>query len=136
MRNLSTHDTRYALTLRFQLLVLYGAASIENLLELHDLDLSHNRLSGNVRLPTSPELHSIDLSSNRLEGAVPERSFSYASHLTRVNLAQNRLTGPIDSFVFGLADPAHCADLNLASNKFDGEIPSQLTIFSRAKITL
>jgi Ran GTPase-activating protein (RanGAP) involved in mRNA processing and transport len=123
-------------TLAFNLSAWRGAASIENLAELHELDLSHNRLSGNLRIPTSPQLHSVDLSANRLEGTVPERSLSYASHLTRVNLSQNRLTGPIDSFVFGLADPAHCAELNLASNHFDGEIPSRLAIFQRAKITL
>lgn len=118
------------------LLPWHGAASIENLMELRDVDLSHNRLTGNLRIPTSTELRSIDLSTNRLEGPVPEGSLRYASHLSRVNLSQNRLTGPIDSFVLGISDPGHLAELNLASNKFGGEIPSQLAIFSLATITL
>lgn len=105
-------------------------------MELRDVDLSHNWLTGNLRIPTSTQLHSIDLSTNRLEGPVPKGSLSYASHLSRVNLSRNRLTGAIDSFVFGISDPGHLADLNLASNKFSGEIPPQLAIFSLAKITL
>jgi Leucine-rich repeat (LRR) protein len=117
---------------------LTTAVSIENLHALHALDLSHNRLSGQIPegLAASSELHSIDLGTNRLEGTLPVHLLRQTSQLSRIDLSRNRLTGPIDGFVQEIEDPARVAVLNLGSNQFDGEIPSSLARFQHAKIEL
>ncbi|XP_078446925.1 putative LRR receptor-like serine/threonine-protein kinase At1g06840 isoform X2 [Wolffia australiana] len=73
---------------------------ISGLPNLNFLDLSNNLLNGSILAPSlSPYITTIDLSHNMLGGSIPS-SLSGLRLLQRISLENNRLTGPVPSFIW------------------------------------
>ncbi|KAF7011739.1 hypothetical protein CFC21_026017 [Triticum aestivum] len=94
-------------------------AAFNNLRNLRQLNMSMNRLNGN--LPASlfalPHLKILDLSNNIFDGYIPISSSSRPISLEVLDLSYNHLTGilPIKAF-------KNIRSLNLASNLFSGSL--------------
>lgn len=116
------------------------SSSLANLTALSHLNLSHNRLAGN--LPTQffsllNHLQILDLSYNHLSGELPNsdgnNSSSSNSNLEELDLSSNLFRGTLpSSFLHYLTIAAAGGTLtsfNVSNNSFTGEIPtSQLCI--------
>ncbi|KAM0866987.1 hypothetical protein ACQ4PT_042295 [Festuca glaucescens] len=61
-----------------------------------EIDVSDNKLSGEIPYALPPNLVQLDLSSNRFSGNLPQ-SFQYLSGLKTLNLQNNKFTGWIPS---------------------------------------
>ena len=95
------------------------------LAELKRLNLSYNRLSGNIppELTGSlTKLERLDLSANRLSGSVPPELGGLAK-LEYLTLRRNRLSGNIPPELGGLTELEYLA---LSGNRLFGDIPSEL----------
>jgi hypothetical protein len=109
------------------------------------LDLSDNQISGTLdELPW--RLHYVDLSDNRLTGELPELPASVESNLQRLVLARNHFVGEVpaswtglwmwhldlsDNELEGAIRPALLAardEVNLAGNRYRGDIPSDVVV--------
>ncbi|KAF7813950.1 tyrosine-sulfated glycopeptide receptor 1 [Senna tora] len=113
--------------------------SLINLSALSHLNLSHNRLSGN--LPTQflsllNHLQILDLSYNRLSGELPINSGgnnSSSSIIQELNLSSNLFHGILPSsfleYLTAAASGGTLTSFNVSNNSFTGQIPtSQLCI--------
>ncbi|KAG6769648.1 hypothetical protein POTOM_025304 [Populus tomentosa] len=129
---------------------------IGELTDLESLDLSANRLSG--RIPVSignlNVLKELNLSMNQLTGGLPE-SMMNCLNLLAIDVSHNRLTGNLPSWIFksGLNSVSPSGNrfnesiqhpsgvslavsiqglqvLDLSSNVFSGEIPSDIGVLS------
>ncbi|KAJ6765396.1 LEUCINE-RICH REPEAT RECEPTOR-LIKE PROTEIN KINASE PXC2 [Salix purpurea] len=129
---------------------------IGELTSLESLDLSVNRLSG--RIPVSigdlNVLKELNLSMNQLTGGLPE-SMANCVNLLAIDVSRNRLTGNLPSWIFkaGLKSVSLSGNsldesiehpsgvslavslqslqvLDLSSNVFSGEIPSDIGVLS------
>ncbi|CAI0423776.1 unnamed protein product [Linum tenue] len=101
---------------------------IGELRSLESLDLSANRLSG--RVPNSigslDQLKELNLSTNQLTGGLPE-SISNCPNLVSLDVSGNRLTGNVPQWLFKTGSALQQLQvLDLSSNVFSGEIPSNL----------
>ncbi|KAL0903136.1 hypothetical protein M5K25_027490 [Dendrobium thyrsiflorum] len=96
--------------------------SISLMTSLQYLNVAHNQLQGNLSdwFNQLVNLETMDLSFNSLTGILPE-SFSYLSNLTNLYLENNQFTGHID-----VLSNLPLNDLNVANNRFTGQIPKQL----------
>ncbi|XP_062216612.1 protein STRUBBELIG-RECEPTOR FAMILY 6-like [Phragmites australis] len=96
--------------------------SIFTMSNLKYLNLNHNQLQGNMTDVFSNlySLTTLDLSFNSLTGDLPQ-SFTGLSSLKHLYLQNNQFTGYINVLANLPLD-----DLNVASNRFTGWIPSQL----------
>ncbi|KAL6331768.1 hypothetical protein AAG906_020107 [Vitis piasezkii] len=94
-----------------------------NLKMLESIDLSWNRISGNI--PTIfgafESLSSLNLSRNSFGGPIPE-SLGGLITLDFMDLSQNNLSGAIPKSLEALS---HLQYLNLSVNNLSGEIPSR-----------
>ncbi|TVU48168.1 hypothetical protein EJB05_07795 [Eragrostis curvula] len=95
----------------------YSISTMSNL-----KNLNHNQLQGNIpdMFSSLYSLTTLDLSFNSLTGDLPQ-SFTGLSSLKQLYLQNNQLTGYINVLANLPLD-----DLNVASNRFTGWIPSQL----------
>eukprot|EP00548_Thalassiothrix_antarctica_P018990 CAMPEP_0194194394 /NCGR_PEP_ID=MMETSP0154-20130528/75561_1 /TAXON_ID=1049557 /ORGANISM="Thalassiothrix antarctica, Strain L6-D1" /LENGTH=571 /DNA_ID=CAMNT_0038918821 /DNA_START=212 /DNA_END=1927 /DNA_ORIENTATION=+ len=95
-----------------------------NMLELEELDLSHNQLSGSIsdEFFEYPNLSILDLSHNKLNGELPNRSQDNYN-LKILALNDNHLTGSVKENIFKVKRLLH---LNLAVNNFSGYIPGSI----------
>lgn len=87
-------------------------------LELEELDVAYNQLSG--KIPNSLRFSfgsNVDLSSNFFEGPLP----LWSTNLTTLYLRDNLFSGPIPSNI-GTALP-YLTDLDISKNKLNGTIP-------------
>ncbi|EYU34801.1 hypothetical protein MIMGU_mgv1a023857mg [Erythranthe guttata] len=87
-------------------------------LELHELDVAYNQLSG--RVPNSLRFKTdsnVDLSSNNFEGPLP----LWSSNLTTLYLRDNKFSGPIPKNI-GTAMP-FMTDMDISRNRLNGTIP-------------
>nr|XP_034889413.1 receptor-like protein Cf-9 homolog [Populus alba] len=103
---------------------LQGIYPLENLVQLTDLDLSSNNLSGQIpsSLGNLVLLTDLDLSSNNLSGQIPS-SLGNLVQLTDLDISSNNLSGQIPS---SLGNLTHLTSLDLSSNNLSGTIPSFL----------
>ncbi|KAL5568469.1 hypothetical protein UlMin_025044 [Ulmus minor] len=93
----------------------------ENLKYLRNIDLSSNRLSGEIpESITLLKLNTLNLSRNRLAGSIPD-NFNPRSQLESLDLSRNQLSGRIPASFSGLTS---INKLDLSYNKLTGRIPS------------
>ncbi|KAJ0245383.1 Inactive LRR receptor-like serine/threonine-protein kinase BIR2 [Hirschfeldia incana] len=93
---------------------------------LQKLDLSTNRLSGNIPQELCtwlPFLVSLDLSNNELNGEIPSR-LSECRFVNSLVLSENRLTGQIP---VQLSSLGRLATFSVSNNDLTGRIPSVFT---------
>ncbi|KAL5567878.1 hypothetical protein UlMin_024453 [Ulmus minor] len=104
--------------------VMWKGIDIEfgaNLKYLRNIDLSSNRLSGEIPDSiTLLKLNTLNLSRNRLTGSIPD-NFNPRSQLESLDLSTNQLSGRIPASLSGLTS---INKLNLSYNKLTGRIPS------------
>ncbi|XP_054790314.1 receptor-like protein 9b [Prosopis cineraria] len=115
-------------------------ASIGEMTQLNDLDLSHNNLSGYLPqefgrastelrfVPTgiinSTELRMLDLSANQLSGEIPSWIGNF-QHMSYLILSKNSFTGSLPKSFCNLTRLTY---LELSKNKFNGSLPSCLNM--------
>ncbi|PPD98094.1 hypothetical protein GOBAR_DD04884 [Gossypium barbadense] len=96
------------------------------------LELRDMKLSG--QLPQSLEycqsLQTLDLSANKLSGNIPSQICSWLPYLVTLDLSSNYLSGPIPS---ELSKCAYLNNLILSNNRLSGPIPYQLSGLDRLK---
>ncbi|KAK4477318.1 hypothetical protein RD792_016535 [Penstemon davidsonii] len=91
-------------------------------LQLNELDLAYNQLSGKV--PTSLKFSlgsNVDLSSNEFEGPLP----LWSSNITTLYLRDNKFSGPIPENI-GTSLPL-LTDLDISINNLTGKIPLSIS---------
>ncbi|KAI4355341.1 hypothetical protein L6164_004122 [Bauhinia variegata] len=111
---------------------------------LQILDLSYNRLSGELRhfdanISSSSVVQEIDLSSNIFHGIIPSpvlqnlASAAAAGSLTSFNVSKNSFTGqiPISFFCINEKNSSSVRFLDFSSNNFSGIIPYGLGACSK-----
>ncbi|KAK4582395.1 hypothetical protein RGQ29_025536 [Quercus rubra] len=93
----------------------------KDLLNLVNLELSHNSLEGNipVSLFSLPSLQILRLSNNHFSGQLNEFSNVSSCQLKTLDLSSNHLEGPIPMSIFELQG---IQELLLSSNKFNGSL--------------
>ncbi|RWR78761.1 LRR.XII-like protein [Cinnamomum micranthum f. kanehirae] len=94
-----------------QLLRIFNIAGIENLVNLHALNMNDNLLSGEIPVAFV------------LSGAIPKEVMSISSLSITLHLAQNSLTGLLPLEVGSLKN---LGEIDVSENKLIGEIPHTL----------
>uniref|UniRef100_A0A7N0ULT0 Protein kinase domain-containing protein n=1 Tax=Kalanchoe fedtschenkoi TaxID=63787 RepID=A0A7N0ULT0_KALFE len=89
---------------------------------IQQLDLSNNRIEGEIPSSLPLSLLALFLSSNALTGSIPD-SISGLSQLTAMSLNNNLLVGNIPDAFQTLTS---LANLDLSSNSLNGELPTSL----------
>ena len=98
-----------------------------NLVGLEEIDLSDNKISGNLYSTTTlTNLVELDLSYNNLGSAIPSLS-SWGSSLENLDLSNNALTGTIFGTMSMLSS---LESLDLSGNGLTGVIPGKLSVLS------
>jgi Leucine-rich repeat (LRR) protein len=99
---------------------------------LQFLNLSENRFTGPVpaRVAGFPLLRLLDLSGNRLEGPVPAE-LKDVKYLTYLDLGGNMLTGVIPP---GLGNLTGLTELDLHDNQLEGPIPVELAALENLQV--
>nr|XP_024935204.2 receptor-like protein 47 [Ziziphus jujuba var. spinosa] len=105
----------------------------EGLLNLVDIDLRNNSLSGSIppSLFSLPLLQKIQLSNNQFDGPVLVFPNASSTVLDTLDLSSNNLQGPIPLSIFKFKN---LRILSLSSNNFNGTIPLD-SILSIASLT-
>ncbi|KAB2034031.1 hypothetical protein ES319_D04G057500v1 [Gossypium barbadense] len=109
---------------------------VKNSLKDPDGKLSGWRFDNNSvgQLPQSLEycqsLQTLDLSANKLSGNIPSQICSWLPYLVTLDLSSNYLSGPIPS---ELSKCAYLNNLILSNNRLSGPIPYQLSGLDRLK---
>lgn len=88
--------------------------SLLTLTSLQDLELSNNRLSGQISTITdvsSFQLRELDLSGNKFEGPIPGFIFKLPG-LSTLTLSANNFTGSVDLDMFGKLEELYALDLS------------------------
>ncbi|CAI5484419.1 unnamed protein product [Closterium sp. Yama58-4] len=91
----------------------------------HELDLSHNLLTGSISAVfNNLQSEILDLSHNQLTGIVPQLGGTTRLPLSFLDLSSNNLTGSISSALMaGLTALTH---LNISNNLLSGSLPPSL----------
>eukprot|EP01018_Ginkgo_biloba_P014145 Gb_32788 [translate_table: standard] len=106
--------------------LLEGNLNFTGLSELQVLDISANRLTGNIlsAIPTMcNNLTELNLSTNKFTGSIPE-TLGKCTKLNSVDLSENNLTGPVWPGFDTMEEVSLCC------NQLSGNIPEEL--FSRS----
>ncbi|KAJ1265109.1 hypothetical protein BS78_08G053600 [Paspalum vaginatum] len=90
---------------------------------LKSLNLSSNKLNGDVPTSMVDSLAELVLSGNQLSGSIPPGLFKYGN-LTLLDLSQNQLTGTVPD---GFKSLSKLETLLLSGNNLFGEIPASLS---------
>ncbi|XP_012703177.2 receptor-like protein kinase 2 isoform X2 [Setaria italica] len=99
------------------------SADLGSFLKLRSLNVSANKLNGEVPTSMVGSLLELVLSGNRLSGSIPPDLFKY-ENLTLLDLSQNDLTGVVPDKFMNLSK---LETLLLSGNKLIGEIPPSLS---------
>ncbi|KAG4101490.1 L domain-like protein [Neocallimastix lanati (nom. inval.)] len=100
-------------------------SDIGNLVELRELALDNNKLTGAIPdISGLTKLTTLALNNNELEGAIP---INIATDLTKLILNNNKLTGTIPAEIGKLTK---LQTINLGSNQLEGEIPENILTIS------
>jgi len=101
---------------------------------IHSFDMSHNALNGEIPAEVyqmgpkrGRRSWELDLSHNSLSGKLPPSAIGTLTRLTKMNLQNNKLQGPIPT-EFGLLQGME--QLNLASNYFMSSVPSEMGLMT------
>ena len=104
---------------------------LEYCVSMQTLDLSGNRLSGNIPSQICtwlPYLVTLDLSNNDLSGTIPPE-LANCPYLNKLVLAGNQLSGVIP---YQLSNLGRLKKFSVANNSLTGKIPSALGRFDKA----
>ncbi|XP_054796674.1 pollen receptor-like kinase 4 [Prosopis cineraria] len=110
--------------LKLEKMGLSGTIDIDTLLELSNLQsvsVKDNNFEG--KMPSFNRigrLKGLYLSHNKFSGDIPDNAFEGMKYLSKVYLDENEFTGHIPS---SLAELPNLLDLDLHSNRFEGNIP-------------
>ncbi|KAK9757058.1 hypothetical protein RND81_01G137400 [Saponaria officinalis] len=94
----------------------YKLASLQSVTYL---DVSHNKISGDIPYQLPPNLKHLDLSDNSFTGGVPY-SISLMSSLKDLDLSHNKLSGQLSDMFSKLQKLDY---LDLSENKLSGSLP-------------
>ncbi|KAL2345973.1 hypothetical protein Fmac_007258 [Flemingia macrophylla] len=104
--------------------------SLTTLAALSHLNLSHNRLSGNLPnlfFSLLNHLQILDLSYNRLSGEFPPHNSISANYTIReFDLSSNLFHGPLSPSLIQLLARGSLTSFNVSNNTFTGHIPTSL----------
>ena len=97
---------------------------LSSLVNLRELDLNNNRLTGDIpsELGSLSNLITLDLGWNQLAGSIP-LELGNLSNLMMLDLGWNQLTGSIPSELSSLSN---LRTLHLSNNELGGSIPAEL----------
>lgn len=132
----SNNDRVSTLLLPFRQLRGFIHPSVANLSHLTQLNLSHNWISGPLPdgfFTSLNQLNTIDLSSNRLSGEV-SASGSLPVTIQTLDLSSNHFNGTIQSSF--LPTPLSLVSFNISNNSFTGPIPSSICTNSPSLLRL
>ncbi|KAK2968377.1 hypothetical protein RJ640_015373 [Escallonia rubra] len=104
---------------------------IENKMELMNLFLQDNALTGPLQMPSNPisKLSKLEISSNHFSGNIPEDIGTSFPGLEVLRMSANNFTGTIPS---SLGDMASLKYLDLSHNLLSGNIPNSLGMGCRS----
>ncbi|CAI9097402.1 OLC1v1033817C1 [Oldenlandia corymbosa var. corymbosa] len=91
-----------------------------NLKNLKQLDLSSNKIQGEIPLGLPINVTDLNLSSNNLSQNIPY-SLIYMKNLRHLNLSHNELSGILGDFFTGLEN---LIEMDLSHNNITGDLPS------------
>jgi EIX receptor 1/2 len=94
----------------------------KNFKEMRSIDLSNNKLTGEIpeEISSLKGLLALNLSRNMLTGLIPQK-IGYLTQLESLDLSRNELFGSIPT---SMADISFLEVLNLSYNKLSGRIPT------------
>ncbi|KAM0851366.1 hypothetical protein ACQ4PT_052474 [Festuca glaucescens] len=103
-----------------------GYTSAAGFARLHVLDLSYNKIAGDLgwmvgSFSNCSRMESLDLSCNVISGEVAPGVLSRCNALVSLDLSNNHLTGAFPLDILGLASLSY---LNLSFNNFSGRLPA------------
>lgn len=121
------------LNLSSNLLVGSIPSSIGKLNSIMELDVSENRLSGEIpeNLVSCIKLESLHMQGNLFQGLVPE-SLNSLKGIELIDISRNNLSGEIPIFLETLP----LKSLNLSFNDFEGEVPSKGVFANASEISV
>ncbi|KAL0555183.1 hypothetical protein IC582_009122 [Cucumis melo] len=93
---------------------------LSNLIDLKQLDVSSNRLTGEIPHNLPPNVTHINMAFNHLSQNIPH-TLSYMGNLRHLNLSHNTLSGVIGNVFTGLQN---LREMDLSYNDFTGDLPS------------
>lgn len=101
------------LNLGYNLLTGNLPKSLFTLQSIQDINLSNNRLSGQIKLDnvTSYQLRNLDLSSNIFEGEIPSFVFKLPN-ISTLTLSGNKFSGNVELDMFGKFKELYALDLS------------------------
>eukprot|EP00250_Pteridium_aquilinum_P010252 c19245_g1_i2 orf=370-3138(+) len=120
-------ELRSSKVVRLNANLLYGHLQAVFGLQLTELDLSLNVLSGDVSEflnSSSSSIKHLDLSSNNFSGSLSRVDFSSRTALEYMDLSINHIEGSIPE---SIRKSSSLAYINLSSNKLNGSIPASFT---------
>lgn len=97
--------------------------ALDKLTALMILDLSNNKIKGEVPFQLPPNVQQLILANNQLFGGLPY-SVTYMSKLTYINVSNNHLNESIPDIFHPLISLTH---LDLSNNNLTGVLPLSLT---------
>jgi Leucine-rich repeat (LRR) protein len=100
--------------------------------QLEFMDVSDNKLSGNIPKIELYRLNKLMMARNKFSGSIPNTLGDLAS-LETLDLSSNNLTGSIPE---SLENLKYMVSLNLSFNKLEGEVPMKGVFMNLSQVDL